>query len=396
MPGNKFALRRIGKAGSQFMMEQTWDTEKAGGCFAKLDNPALMRYITAQIEGLVNIPSPSGYTGQVMEWIEERVRGVGFAVSYNRKGGMLIEVPGKTDRVLGLSAHVDTLGAMVRSVRPDGRLAIVSIGGFMMQSVEGSYCKVLTRDGREFTGTVETVQPSVHTWDDPRGLKREEANMAVNLDEIVRSREDVEDLGVGPGDFVAFEPKFQLTAGGFIKSRHLDDKASAAVLLGLLKYLHDENRKPEQTLIIALSNYEEVGHGCSFIPEGVEEFLALDMGALGDDLSGDEYKVSICAKDSSGPYDFAMTNRLIALAKEYGIDYAVDIFPHYGSDVSAALKAGRNIRGALIGQGVWASHGQERTHLKGLEQTFRLLAAYTGVLEQETSRGFYKRQQDRR
>lgn len=375
------------------MTEHTWKREQKGQAdgFSDLDYPDLMGYIAEQIGRLVNIPSPSGYTGRVMEWMEGEARALGFAVSYNRKGGMIIEVPGKTDRVLGLSAHVDTLGAMVRSVRPDGRLAIVSIGGFMMQSVEGSYCQVLTRGGEEFTGTVETVQPSVHTWDDPRGLKREEGNMAVNLDEMVRSREDVEDLGVGPGDFVAFEPKFQVTPRGFVKSRHLDDKASAAVLLGLLKYLHDEGKQPDQTLKLAISNYEEVGHGCSFIPEDVEEFLAVDMGALGDDLSGDEYKVSICAKDSSGPYDFAMTNRLIALSKEYGIDYAVDIFPHYGSDVSAALKAGRNIRGALIGQGVWASHGQERTHVRGLEQTFKLLAAYTGVLEQETSREFYKR-----
>lgn len=355
----------------------------------KGDYPGLMRYIVKQLEDIVNTPSPSGCTKQVMERIEREVNVFGYPVSYNRKGGMIVEVPGKTTHVLGLSAHVDTLGAMVRSVRPDGTLAITSIGGFMMQSVEGSYCRILTRDGREFTGTVETVQPSVHTWDDPRGLERKEVNMEVRIDEIVRTAEDVQELGIGTGDFVSFDPKFQYTKSGFIKSRHLDDKASAAVLLGLLKYLRDGGIKPEKTLKILFSNYEEVGHGCSSLPEDVEEFLAIDMGALGDDLSGDEYKVSICAKDSSGPYDFEMTNRLIELAKEYGIDYAVDIFPHYGSDVSAALRAGRDIRGALIGQGVWASHGQERTHVKGLEQTFKLLAAYVGVLEKETSREFF-------
>lgn len=349
-----------------------------------------INYIINILEEIVNIPSPSGYTKNVMERIEKEVETFGFAVSYNRKGGMLIKVPGRTEKVLGLSAHVDTLGAMVRSVRPDGTLAIVSVGGFMMQSIEGSYCRILTRDGKSFTGTLQTKAPSVHTYDDARTLERREANMEVRIDEIVHKKEDVEELGIGPGDFISFDPKFVYTDSGFIKSRHLDDKASAAVILGLLKYLNDTGRQPEQTLKIAISNYEEVGHGCSYIPEDIEEFLAIDMGALGDDLSGNEYRVSICAKDSSGPYDFDMTNRLIELAKEYGIDFAVDIFPHYGSDVSSALSAGNDICGALIGPGVSASHGQERTHKKGLEQTWLLLAAYVGVLDREVSRQFYE------
>ena len=349
-----------------------------------------INYIVDILEEIVNIPSPSGYTKQVMERIEKEVAGFGFSSAYNRKGGMLITVPGRTETVLGLSAHVDTLGAMVRSIRPDGTLAIVSVGGFMMQSVEGSYCRIHTREGKTFTGTVQTKAPSVQTYDDARTLECKEANMEVRLDEIVRGKEDVEELGIGPGDFISFDPKFVYTDSGFIKSRHLDDKASAAVILGLLKYLHETGRQPEQTLKIAISNYEEVGHGCSYIPEDIEEFLAIDMGALGDDLSGDEYRVSICAKDSSGPYDFDMTTRLISLAKEYGIGYAVDIFPHYGSDVSSALSAGNDIRGALIGPGVSASHGQERTHIKGLEQTWMLLAAYVGVLDKELSRKFFE------
>ena len=359
-----------------------------------MEEREIINYIVDILEKLVNTPSPSGYTKDVMKLIETEVSGLGYPLSYNRKGGMLITVAGETDRVLGLSAHVDTLGAMVRSVRLDGTLALVSVGGFMMQAIEGSYCKILTREGRKFTGTIETVEPSVHTWDDARTLERSEENMEVRLDEIVRTKEDVEELGIGSGDFISFDPKFEYTKSGFIKSRHLDDKASAAVVLGLLKYLKATGKKPEQTLKIAVSNYEEVGHGCSYIPEDVEEFLAIDMGAIGDDLSGDEYRVSICAKDSSGPYDFDMTNRLISLAKEYGIEYAVDIFPHYGSDVSAALKGGNDICGALIGQGVSASHGQERTHVNGLMQTWKLLAAYTGVLDKEVSRQFYKNRKE--
>lgn len=352
-------------------------------------------YIVNILEEIVNIPSPSGYTKDVMRRIEEEVNRFGFPILYNQKGGMLITVQGKTDRVLGLSAHVDTLGAMVRSVRPNGTLAIVPVGGFMMQSIEGSYCRILTRDGKVFTGTVQTKAPSVHTYDDARTLERKETNMEVRVDEIVRNREEVEELGIGPGDFISFDPKFSRTESGFIKSRHLDDKASVAVILGLLKYLSETGKKPEQTLKIAVSNYEEVGHGCSYIPEDIQEFLAIDMGALGDDLSGEEYRVSICAKDSTGPYDFDMTNRLIGLAKENGIDYAVDIFPHYGSDVSSALSAGNNIRGALIGPGVSASHGQERTHIRGLIQTWLLLAAYVGVLDRELSRKFFQLMKDR-
>lgn len=337
-------------------------------------------YIVRILEKIVNIPSPSGCTKEVMKAVEEEAVKFGYSVTYNRKGGMIITVPGKTESVLGVSAHVDTLGGMVRAIKSNGYLSMVSIGGFMMESVEGSYCRILTRDGKEFTGTIQSIAPSVHTHDDARTLERKEKNMEIRLDEKVFTKEDVEALGISAGDFVGFDPKFEYTKSGFIKSRHLDDKASVAVILGLLKYMSEQGVKPEKTLKILISNYEEVGFGCSYIPQDVEELLAVDMGAIGDDLTGDEYTVSICAKDSSGPYDFDMTNRLIALAKEKGIQYAVDIFPHYGSDVSAALKAGNDIRGALIGQGVNASHAMERTHISGLEQTWKLLAAYVGVL----------------
>ena len=350
-----------------------------------------MPYTVKILQEIINIPSPSGYTGRVMERIWKEVESLGFPCHYNRKGGLIVDVEGKTDRVLGLSAHADTLGAMVRSIRPDGTLAFASIGGFAMQSVEGSYCRVHTRDGREFTGTAELIEPSVHTSPDVRKLERAEENMRIRLDERVRTKEDVEDLDIGPGDFISFDPKFEYTEKGFIKSRHLDDKASVAVILGFLRYLHDTGKKPDQTLKILFSNYEEVGHGGCSLPPEVEEFLAIDMGAVGSDLSGDEYHVSICAKDSSGPYDFDMTNRLIRLAREYGIDYTVDVFPYYRSDASAALSGGNDIRCALIGQGVMASHGQERTHADGLEQTWLLLAAYTGVLEKECSRRHFNK-----
>lgn len=233
--------------------------------------------------------SPSGCTKEVMEIIRREAENFGFQTEFNRKGGLIITVPGQTEHVLGFSAHVDTLGAMVRSVRSNGTLALTQIGGMMMEAIEGSYCQILTRDGRRFTGTIQTKEPSVHVWDDCKEFKRTEENMEVRLDEIVRTKEDVEQLGIGAGDFISFDPKFVITESGFVKSRHMDDKASAAVLLGLLKYVHDTGKKPEQTLKLLISNYEEVGHGCSYIPQDVEELIAVDMGCVGDDLNGDEY-----------------------------------------------------------------------------------------------------------
>lgn len=338
-----------------------------------------MDYIVEFLEKLVNVPSPSGYTKEVMRLVETEAAFWGFSSVYNRKGGLVITVPGKSEEVLGLSAHVDTLGAMVRSVTPKGMLKIVSVGGFMMESVEGTYCKVHTRTGKTYTGTILTSAPSVHTYDEARTMERKEKNMEIRLDEVVRSAEDLEKLDISAGDYVSFDPMFVHTESGFIKSRHLDDKASVAVLMGLLKEIHESGKMPEKTLKLLISNYEEVGFGASWIPEDVVEFIAVDMGAVGDDLAGDEFHVSICAKDSSGPYDYEMTNRLIQIAKEQKLDYAVDVFPHYGSDVGAAIRGGHDIRGALIGQGVHASHGTERTHEKGMEQTLKLLEGYIGI-----------------
>jgi putative aminopeptidase FrvX len=335
-----------------------------------------MTYVTEILEKIVNIPSPSGYTKEVLKAVEEEAKAFGYSSTYNRKGGLIIEVPGQTKEVLGLSAHVDTLGAMIRSITPEGRLNIVLVGGFMMESIEGMYCKVHTRTGKTYTGTILTKEPSVHTYDNAKTLERKAKNMEVRLDELVYSPKDVTDLEISTGDYISFDPMFVHTKSGYIKSRHLDDKASVAVLLGVLRDISLSGALPKRTLKLVISNYEEVGFGASFIPEDIEEFIAVDMGALGDDLTGSEHKVSICAQDSSGPYDYEMTSRLISLAKEHNIGHAVDVFPHYGSDVGAAIRGGNDIRGALIGQGVHASHGTERTHVDGMEQTLKLIKAY--------------------
>lgn len=333
-------------------------------------------YIVETIQKLVNTPSPSGYTKKIMDFVRTEAEGFGYACEMSRKGGLVISVEGEDKETIGLSAHVDTLGAMVRSIDADGTLRFTMVGGYTLHSVEGSYCKIHTRDGRVYTGTILIKSSSVHSYDDARTMERTDRNMLVRIDEIVESKDDVLALGISSGDYISFDAVFEYTDKGFIKSRHLDDKASVAVLLGLLKEMSEKKLVPNKSIKLLISNYEEVGFGASWIPEEITEIIAVDMGVIGDDLNGSEYKVSICAKDSSGPYDYDMTDRFISLAKDNNIDYVVDIFPHYGSDVSAALRGGHNIRGGLIGQGVHSSHGMERTHVKGLLNTLKLLKAY--------------------
>ena len=188
--------------------------------------------------------------------------------------------------------------------------------------------------------------------------------------------EDVLNLGICPGDFIFIDPKTTITKSGFIKSRFIDDKGSVACLMGLLELFSRKNIVPEYTTKILISTYEEVGHGASYIPSDITEMISVDMGCIGDDLSCSEHDVSICAKDSGGPYDFNMVTDLVTLAKDNELKYAVDIYPFYGSDVGAALRGGNDIRGALIGPGVSASHGMERTHLDGMLNTMKLLLMY--------------------
>nr|WP_138754134.1 M42 family metallopeptidase [Paenibacillus sinopodophylli] len=334
-------------------------------------------YMLAQLETLLNMPSPSGYCMDIMKYIEAEAKRLGYSLEYTPKGNGIITISGETtSKVIGLTAHLDTLGAMVRSIKPNGMLRITPIGGYAMHTVEGEYCVIHTRDGRKYEGTVLSTKASVHVFKDAGEWKREEANMEIRIDELVKTKEETEKLGISAGDFVSWEPRTRIFANGLVKSRHLDDKASVAALLGLMEWLKREGKTPAYTLKLIFSTFEEVGHGSAYIPSDITEMIAVDMGAIGDDLTTTEMDVSICAKDSSGPYDYEMTSRLIELAKRESIAYAVDIYPYYGSDASAALRGGSNIRAALIGPGVHASHGMERTHADAVVNTAALLLAY--------------------
>jgi len=299
---------------------------------------------------------------------------MGFEVRTLRKGGVIANLGGEGNPLMML-AHVDTLGAFVHYIKGNGRLAI-SNGTLNPNNIETENVRVITRSGAVYEGTIQLENASVHVNPDVNA-ERKFTNLEVVLDEDVTSKEDVEKLGICAGDFLAVEPRFQVTEKGYIKSRFLDDKASSGVLLGIAKYVSEHPGCLKRNVQLFFTTFEEIGHGASAgIPEEIEDLLAVDMGCVGDHLACTEKQVSICAKDSSGAYHFEMTNELIEVAKEHGIDYAVDIYPSYGSDAGAALRSGKDVRYALIGQGVYASHGYERTHKDGMKQTFELALNY--------------------
>lgn len=330
------------------------------------------------IQELVSIPSPTGYTENIIRYVESLLKDTTFAIRKTRKGGLLVTVPGKdSSKHRFVTAHVDTLGAMVKEIKKDGRLKLTMIGGFRWNSVEGEYCCIHTDSGSVYTGTILMHQQSVHVYKEAGEAKRNDENIEVRIDEEVKSANDVQSLGIQVGDFVSFDPRVEMTASGFIKSRHLDDKAGAAILIQTLRRIQKEERILPYTTHFLFSNNEEIGYGGnSNIPEETVEYLAVDMGAIGDGQSSDEYSVSICAKDSSGPYHYGLRKHLVQLAKEHQIQYKVDIYPFYGSDASAAMRAGRDLVHGLIGPGIDSSHAFERTHQKAIENTEKLLYVY--------------------
>lgn len=330
------------------------------------------------IAKLVSIPSPSGNTYEVISYVENYLKELNVETMRNRKGGLIATLPGKdTNKHRMLTAHVDTLGAIVKEIKPSGRLKLDLIGGFKYNSIEGEYCEIETSSGKKITGTILMHQTSVHVYKDAGKAERNQENMEVRLDEVVHNAEEVRALGIEVGDFVSFDPRVQITSSGYIKSRHLDDKASVAILLQLIQHLRAEKIELPYTTHFLISNNEEIGYGgnSNITPETVE-YLAVDMGAMGDGQATDEYTVSICVKDASGPYHYELRKKLVQLAKDNDIRYKLDIYPFYGSDASAAIRAGHDIVHGLIGPGIDSSHAFERTHESSIENTTKLLYQY--------------------
>ena len=335
-----------------------------------------INYFKEVAHKIFNIDSPSGYSENINKVLIELLNELGYTATLTNKGNVALKVVGESsEKTVATSAHVDTLGLMVRSINGDGTLNVTRIGGPQIATLDGDYCKIQTRFNQTYTGTILSNSASSHVYEDS-DKQRKENNVVVRIDEKVNSKKDVLDLGIQNGDYIFIEPKFMITESGFIKSRFIDDKASVCVILSVLKYLKENNLKPAYDTFIYFVNHEEVGHGAATVDEKITEFVTVDMGCIGKDLAGNEYAVSIAAKDSGGPYDYELTTRLIKLAKENNVNYVVDIFPYYGSDVGAAYRSGRDLKGALIGQGVHASHGMERTHLDGCINTMKLLTLY--------------------
>ncbi len=335
-----------------------------------------VNYAVDMIKQLCLTPSPSGFTVKIINDVSNELSQMGYQPTLTKKGALLCDLGGEGNPIL-FAAHVDTLGAMVRSIKGNGRIRYTSIGGYAANNIENENIVVHTREGKTYHGTAYLTNPAAHVYRDVNSLTRSDQTIEIILDEEVSNAEDVQKLGIRVGDFISLDPRTIVTESGFIKSRHLDDKASSGILIALAKLIAEKAITPNRKVYIMFTTYEEVGHGgSSGIPEDVVEMISVDMGAVGDDLTTDEFKVSICAKDSGGPYDYDITTKLIKLAESNELEHAVDIYPYYGSDVEATLRAGYDIKHGLIGPGVFASHGYERTHRRGVENTLKLINAY--------------------
>lgn len=327
---------------------------------------------------LVAIPSPTGYTTEIQQYLVETLTALGYEPKKTAKGLVIVTVEGENKQEQRLvTAHVDTLGAIVRAIKADGRLKLDKIGGFPWNMIEGENCTIhCAATGEKISGTILVHQTSCHVYRDAGTVERTQDNMEVRLDQKVTTEQETRQLGIEVGDFVSFDPRMVMT-NGFIKSRFLDDKVSAAILLNLLRQYQEEQLTLPVTTHFMFSCIEETGYGAnSSIPAEVVEYLAVDMGAMGDDQQTDEYSVSICVKDASGPYHYEFRQHLVQLAKQKNIPFQLDIYPYYGSDASAALQAGADVKHALLGAGIESSHSYERTHVESVEATERLVDAY--------------------
>ena len=338
-------------------------------------------YAWEQTTALLAIDSPSGYTAKAAAWVQDAFASLGFDARITTKGGVIIDLGGKNaEDGLLLEAHADTLGAMVATVKGNGRLKMTGLGGMNPNNAEAENVRVYTRDGKIMEGTAQLCNASVHVNGDYSSAKRSWDTLEVVLDEDVSSAADTRKLGIEVGDIICFDPRTRRTASGYLKSRFLDDKLSVGILLGFAKYLKDNDITPERRVWVHVTVYEEVGHGGSAsVPAGITEAISVDMGCVGDGLQCTEKQVSICAKDSGGPYNYEVVGKLIEAAKKTGADYAVDVYPFYGSDVEATLRSGVDIRHGLIGAGVYASHGYERSHIEGVLNTLKVLCGYLEV-----------------
>ena len=332
-------------------------------------------------EKLLKIDSPTGFTKRAATFVRDELMALGYDAALTVKGGVVIKLGGKNENNAVLfEAHTDTLGAMVAEIKANGRLRVTPLGGMRAENAEAENVKVYTRSGKVVEGTLQLCNASVHVNTSYAETARNFDTTEILLDENVNSELDARELGIEVGDIVAFDPRVRITESGYIKSRFLDDKLSCGILYGFAQYLKDNSIVPERCVYIHVTVYEEVGHGgCASVPDGVTDIISVDMGCVGNGLKCTEREVSICAKDSGGPYNYELVGELIEAAKTEGASYAVDVYPRYGSDVEATLSAGSDVRHGLIGAGVYASHGYERSHIDGVYNTIKVIKGFLEV-----------------
>ncbi|HEX8990677.1 MAG TPA: M42 family metallopeptidase [Anaerolineales bacterium] len=341
----------------------------------KIDTDRLLDFLVR----LLNTPSPTGLAEPAIEQVEQELSAYpALTLGRTRKGALVAKWPvDGSNCPRGLTAHVDTLGAMVKEIKPDGRLSISRIGGLQLNAVETEGCWVFTSRGGKLRGSllVDTASAHVHG---PKATEtpRSEEHMEIRLDARTTSAKETRSLDVAAGDFVAFDPRVEVT-NGFVRSRFLDDKACVATIVAAIKALHEAGLRPKETTYFLISNYEEVGHGAAAgIPEEVQELLTVDMAAVGTGQESDEFHVTLCLKDSGGPYHHGLSNKLRELAERNAIPFKTDIYPFYASDGEAFWRAGGDVAVALIGPWVDASHNYERTHMDALVATTQWILAY--------------------
>ncbi len=337
-------------------------------------------HISHFLVGLLNTPSPTGMAGDAITYTAEAFKKFPLEMRVNHKGALIATWQGRSSIApRALTAHVDTLGAMVKEIKANGRLKLTKIGGFAWNTVEGEGATVFASGGKRLRGSLLLNKASSHIFgsDVVRDTKRDDDMLEVRLDERTANEKETRALGIEVGDFVAFDPRVEVSSSGFVRSRHLDDKAAVACILGAMKAITDAGLQPAQRVTIHISNYEEVGHGAAVgFPDDLVELLTVDMAAVGDGQASDEFSACICVKDSGGPYHIDMNRKLISLAQAANIPYKTDIYPNYGSDGEAYWRAGGDVKVGLVGPGIDASHNYERTHKDSLLNTTKLIAEY--------------------
>ena len=335
-------------------------------------------YLLATLKALLEIPSPTGFTDQIARHVSEQLEALGVHYELTRRGAVRARIPGQNERpARAIVSHLDTLGAQVKRLKDNGRLEVVAIGHWSARFAEGARVTIFAEAG-SYTGTILPLKASGHTFADeidkqPVGWEHVE----LRVDALSRNRADLKRLRIDVGDIIAVAPQPEFLQNGFIVSRHLDNKAGVAVMLASIKALVDAGIQPTVDMYWVFTISEEVGHGASsvLLPD-IASLVAIDNGTTAPGQNSDEFGVTIAMADMTGPFDYHLSRKLIALCRHHEIRHQLDVFRYYRSDLASAVEGGADVRTALITFGIDASHGYERIHVHSLRSLAELVCGY--------------------